>query len=152
MVIVFGILIYPSVKQTFPIKIIRCVISGKPFAQFEVDDFADDVRSKRRLKPLQEWSVQTLARYRAGQLTTKMYYGSARLAPQEVPEWLSQAWGDKPPEVSVSLNFSNNEPECIDVRWYLDGLLVGPTNYVTTAHTWYIVQVKPGIYAYAIER
>lgn len=151
-IIVFGILVYPVVKQTFPVEVIRFIVTGKPVAQFWADDLADDIRSKRRLRPLQEWSVQTLARYRAGQLETKMYYGSAKLAPLEVPGWLSGAWGDDRPDVFVSFNWSNNEPECVDVRWYLHGALIGPTNYVTAAHPWYIVQVKPGIYAYSVEK
>jgi len=42
----------------------------------------------------------------------------------------------------------SGEPECITVEWYLFGLLAGPTNFTATFQPWYIVEAKPGIYAY----
>jgi hypothetical protein len=100
--------------------------------------------------------VQTLARYKSGQLATTgkgTFAGpfSARLDPKEVPSWLRGAWWGDPPEVSIVLNESN-QPECIRVGWYLCGLWVGPTNFVNPWEPWYVVQVKPGIYAYSIEK
>ena len=160
--VIFGVFVvlcalaYPFAKQTLPGEIVRSAIRHVPPAQLWADDLADDVRTKKSLAPLQDWSVQTLARYRAGQLATtgKAAFGgypSARLDPKEVPGWLRGAWWGDHPEISVALNESNR-PECIRVGWYLCGLLVGPTNYVTTAQPWYIVQVKPGIYAYSVEK
>lgn len=75
--------------------------------------------------------------------------GTVRLASREVPRWLSGAWrGEEPePEVSVRLNGSG-EPECISVGWNHYGLLVGPPHYATPFLPRYIVQAKPGIYAY----
>lgn len=138
------------------------------------NDLAEDVRRKSRLDPLATWSVQLLARYRAGQVATsgKAEYwskGTVRLAPSEVPSWLSGAWGEAP-EVSIRLDDGGN-PECTTIGWYLYGLIVGSTNYyvtnagngsewyklqakssisnsITNVGAWYMVQVKPGIYAY----
>jgi len=162
--VLFGVFVvlcwltYPFVKQTGPVEVLRCIIRGVPEAQLEADDLADDVRTKRSLAPLQDWAVQTLARYRAGQLATTRgtkfsYFGShsERLDPKEVPGWLRGAWSGEPPEVSVQLSESN-QPECIVVSWYLSGLLVGPTNYVTKWQSGYGVQAKPGIYTYYVER
>jgi hypothetical protein len=154
--VVLCTLAYPFAKQTLPVEIIRSTIRHEPPAQLWADDLADDVRTKKRLAPIQDWSVQTLARYRAGQLATTgraAFAGlhSARLDPKEVPSWLRWAWWGDHPEVSVSLNESN-QPECMVVGWYLCGILVGPTNYVTAWQPWYIVQVKPGIYAYSVEK
>jgi hypothetical protein len=161
--VIFGVLVilcvlaYPFAKQTLPVEIIRSTIKRVPPAQLWADDLADDVRTKRRLAPLQDWAVQTLARYRSGQLATNQgvtfnYVGpSVKLDQKEVPSWLRGAWSGDPPAVSVTLSASN-QPECIVVGWYLCGLLVGPTNYVTKWQSWYTVQVKPGIYAYSVEK
>jgi hypothetical protein len=157
--IVVCVVVYPFVKETLPVEMVRSAIRRVPPAQLWADDLADDVRSKRRLAPLQEWSVQALARYRVGKLATsgKSAYGwasSVRLAPDEIPSWLSGAWwkeGGEKPEVSVGLNESK-EPECIIVGWYLCGLMVGSPEYINKSHPWYIVQVKPGIYAYSVEK
>lgn len=165
------VLAYPFAKQTFPIEMIRSAIRNVPAAQLWADDLADDVRNKARLAPLQEWSVQTLARYSAGQLATNgesafrrpFSVRSVRLTPQEVPNWLREGWSEGSPEVSILLSDSkisidskqlnlSKEPECIVVGWYLCGLMVGPPDYVTTFRPWYIVKVKPGIYAYSLER
>lgn len=152
LVVVGCALLYPFAKRTFPGRLIRFFVTQQPFGHQIPNDLADDVRDKRRLALLQEWSSQTLARFRSGQVTTngKAAYwsrGTVKLATSEVPSWLSGAWWGEPPEVSVRLSESG-EPECITVGWYLYGLLVGPTNYSVTLHSWYIVKAKPGIYAY----
>jgi hypothetical protein len=146
---------YPFVKRTLAGEIIRGLCRGVPPAQLWADDLADDFRTKKRLAHLQEWAVQTLARYRAGQLATNGYskYGVERdvkIAPKEIPDWLENAWGD-PPEILILLNDAK-DPQCINVGWYLSGLLIGPSNFVTTIKPWYIVQVKPGVYAYSVEK
>ena len=146
------VLLYPYAKRTLPGRLIRFFVMGQPLGRQIPNDLADDVRHKRRLAPLQEWSVETLARFRAGQVATNgeaAYWsrGTVRLAASEVPSWLSGAWSGGHPEVSVRLSESG-EAECITVGWYLYGLLVGPTNYSATVQPWYIVQPKPGIYAY----
>ncbi len=146
------VLLYPFVKRTFPGRLIRFFVTLQPLGRQIPNDLADDVRDKRRLASLQEWSVETLARFRAGQVATngKAAYwsrGTVRLATSEVPSWLSGAWPGEHPEVSVRLSESG-DPECITVGWYLHGLLVGPTNYRATVQPWYIVQAKPGVYAF----
>ena len=145
-------LVYPYAKRSIPGRLVRFAVTGVPIARQVPNDLADDVRDKRRLRSLQEWSTQTLTRYRSGQVATngKAAYwsrGTVTLAPREVPGWLSGAWSGEPPEVSVRLNKSGT-PECITVGWYLHGLLVGPPDYVTTMKAWCLVQAKPGIYAY----
>ena len=156
-IVVLGFLLFPFYKHTFPGILIRSVFRGVPPARLLADDLADDIRTKEQLAPLQDWSVRTLQRYRAGQVITtgkSAFSGpfSVRLATQEIPDWLLKTWGGDRPEVAILLNSSNNQPECVAVSWYLSGILVGPTNYVTTYRPWYIVQVKPGTYAYSIER
>ena len=151
-VIVGCVLLYPFSKRTFPGRLIRFFVTQQPLGRQIPNDLADDVRDKRRLAPLQDWSVQTLTRYRAGQVATngKAAYwsrGTVRLASSEVPSWLSSAWSGESPEVSVRLS-ETGEAECITIGWYLYGLLVGRTNYSTTVEAWYIVKAKPGIYAY----
>jgi hypothetical protein len=152
----FAVIAYPYAKRSAPGELVRALVTGKPGAQFWADDLADDVRHQQRLRPLQEWSVQTLARYRKGELSTAentVGGGSyaVKVSPEEIPSWLSGAWRGDKPRVAIVLTESN-EPESIIVGWYLCGLLIGPTNYVTSWQPWYIVQVKPGIYAYSLEK
>jgi hypothetical protein len=150
-----GVLTYPLYKQTLPCEIIRSTIRRVPPAQLWADDLADDVRNKKQLAHLQDWSVQTMERFRAGKLATQgeAYHGipnELKVAAKDVPSWLQNAWWDRP-KISILLNESN-EPQCIVVGWYLCGLEVGPTNFVSTFTPWYIARVKPGIYAYSIEK
>jgi len=154
--VVFCVFGYFFAKQTVFGEMIRAAFRGVPPAQLWADDLANDVRTKTQLASLQDWSTQLLARYRAGQLATisrSSFAGpfAVRLAPQEVPSWLSGAWSGRKPEVSVLLSESK-EPECVVIGWYLCGLRVGAPDYITTFHPFYIVQVKPGIYAYSLEK
>jgi hypothetical protein len=121
-------------------------------ARVIANDLADDARNKWRLHGLQQWATGVLARYGAGQVGTNGHsaywsLGTIQLAPQEVPVWLKHAWFGEQPEVSLRLTESG-APECVTISWYLSGLLVGTTNYVTSLKPWYIVQAKPGVYAY----
>jgi hypothetical protein len=149
-VAVFCVLAFPYFKKSGPGQLIRTLLTGEAGARIAANDLADDVRNKWRLKGLQRWSTEVLARYRAGKLATNgpaQYPGNVRLASSEVPIWLQYAWVGDPPQVSIRLTESG-DAECVTVAWYLSGLLVGPTNYVQTWDPWYIVQAKPGIYAY----
>ena len=171
-------MLYPFAKRTFPGHLVRFFLTGQPVMHQIPNDLADDVRRKSRLDPLATWSAQLLARYRAGQVATngKAEYwskGTVKLAPSEVPSWLSGAWGERP-EVSIRLD-DGGKPECVTIGWYLYGLIVGPTNSnyvaqdgpdgygekwymlrvkpgisnaITNVGAWYMVQAKPGIYAY----
>jgi hypothetical protein len=146
------VLLYPFAKRTLPGRLIRRIVMLQPVAYQIPNDLVQDVRHKERLALLQVWSVGTLARYRIGQVATNgeaAYWsrGTVKLAASEIPSWLSDAWWGERPEVSIKLSESG-EPECINVAWYLYGLLVGATNYSATDKPWYIVQAKPGIYAY----
>lgn len=145
-------LLFPEPRRSIVGRSLRFFLAHEPIGHQIPNDLAEDVRQRKQLSSLQEWAAKTIARYRDGQLSTngKAAYwsrGSVGLAPEEVPGWLNEAWSGKPPEVSIRLGESGN-PECITVGWYLYGLLVGPEDYVTSLQSWYVVQAKPGIYAY----
>jgi hypothetical protein len=121
----------------------------------EADDLADDVRSKRQLRGLQQWSTEVMSRYSAGRLLTNRpaaYWsgGTIELAPSEIPRWLKHAWRNEP-EVSIRLTDSGT-PECVIIGWYDVRVEVGPTNYHENTNygesliPWYIVEAKPGVY------
>jgi hypothetical protein len=74
------------------------------------------------------------------------------LASREIPDWLTASWPENKPEVSILLNDESQQPECIIVGWKLSGLLVGSTDYVTKFRPWYIIQAKPGIYAFSLQQ
>jgi hypothetical protein len=140
----------PSFKRSIPGHIVRFV-AGKPGAVQEAEDLAEDTLRKPELAGLQEWSIQVLARYRSGQLATNgaasdWSVGMVKLAPQEIPASITNAWRE-PPEVSVRLSEAG-QPECVAISWYLSGLVVGPPEYVLSFKPWCSKQAKPGIYAY----
>jgi hypothetical protein len=148
-------LLLPFLKQTLPGQLIRSATSRKPAAQLWADDLADDVCHKQRLQPLQTWANETLALYRSGRLTN-VYEETAFCGPNarglyrtNIPSWLNDAWWGEAPEVAIRLSESG-EAECVGIGWYLSGILVGDTNYVTTFEPWYIVNPKPGIYTYSL--
>jgi hypothetical protein len=150
--VILGAAAYPYVKKSGPIQLMRGILTSEAGARVIANDLADDVRHKWRLRALQRWSTHVLARYRTGNLATNGHaaywsLGNVQLAPQEVPFWLKHGWLGESPEFSVRVTEFGN-PECVTVGWYLSGLIVGPTNYVTSLTPWYIVQAKPGIYAY----
>jgi hypothetical protein len=125
-------------------------------AQLGADDLADNLLSRKGWAPLQEWSAQTMARYRAGQLATEgrgLGYRGPRLATNEVPNWVRGGWDGPPKSVAVILDRSN-EPVCVDFTWGVGasggGVLVGPTNFIIDYRQG--ARVKPGIYAYYNER
>ena len=146
---------YPFLKQTLPGELIRCIASDQPAAKLWANDLADDVLQKQRLQPLQAWASDTLSKYRSGQLTnlypkTKFCgFNAQGLHRTNIPSWLIGAWWGEEPEVAIRLSESG-EAECITIGWYLSGILVGDTNYITTFEPWYMVNPSPGIYTYSL--
>jgi len=110
------------------------------------------------LAQLQSWSVETLARFRSGELHTNgspAYWsvGTVRLAAQERPSFVTQRWGltnrwgEESPEISVMLS-TNGQPECVVIAWYLHGIVAGPPEYRLSFQPWCYAEAKPGVYAY----
>ena len=147
----------PGFKRSIPGRIVRW-LQGETGAQQTVNDLAEDIRDIPELGRLQTWSVETLARFRSGQVHTNglaAYWsvGTARLAAQERPTFVTQrwgatnVWGEESPEISVRLS-TNGQPECVVIAWYLHGIVAGPPEYRMSFHPWCYAQAKPGIYAY----
>ena len=140
----------PGFKRSIPGHIVR-FIAGAGGAVRAAEDLAEDAVRKPELAHLQDWSIQVLSRYRAGQLVTNgaaSYWsmGTIKLAPQEIPASITNAWHE-PPEVSVHLSEAG-QPDCVVIAWYLSGLAVGPTEYVLSFKPWCSKQAKPGVYGY----
>jgi hypothetical protein len=144
-------------KRSVPGHIVRWGL-GEAGAKQTVNDLAEDIRREKDLAELQAWSVQTLARFRSGQLLTNgkpSYWsmGHVRLARQERPafvtrEWgLVNQWGEECPEISVRLS-TNGEPECVVIAWYLHGIAAGASDYRISFEPWCYAQAKPGVYVY----
>jgi hypothetical protein len=151
--VVLSLLVFvlsPGFKRTIPGRIIRFA-AGKPGAVQAAEDLAEDALRKPELAHLQDWSIQVLARYRAGQLATNgaaSYWsmGTVKLAAQEIPAGVTNAW-QEPPEVSVHLSEAG-QPDCVVLAWYLSGLAVGPPEYALSFKPWCSKQAKPGVYGY----
>lgn len=58
LVVVGCALLYPFAKRTFPGRLIRFFVTQQPFGHQIPNDLADDVRDKRRLALLQEWTYR----------------------------------------------------------------------------------------------
>ncbi len=135
---------------------------GELGGQQIANDLAEDIRKKPTLAPLQAWSVDTLARFRAGQVRTNGQPSwwdegfAVRLAPQERPEFIKKEWGemdkngDEMPEIYIVLT-TNHEPECVAIVWGLYGAVVGPPDYPSQSKAWFAwfyAEAKPGVYTF----
>ena len=146
-----------AARRSIPGRIVRW-FQGEAGAQQTVNDLAEDIRQQPALAQLQSWSIETLGRFRSGQIRTNgapAYWsvGSVRLAAQERPafvsgEWgVTNSWGEESPEISIRLS-SNGQPECVVFAWYLHGVVAGPAEYHLSFQPWCFAEAKPGIYAY----
>lgn len=144
-------------KRGVPGRIVRWV-KGESGAHQVVNDLAEDIRRQPSLAQLQSWSVETMARFRSGELRTNgspAYWsvGTIRLASQERPAFVTQEWGltnrlgEGSPELSILLS-TNGHPECVVIAWYLHGIVVGPPEYRLSFQPWCHSEAKPGVYAY----
>jgi hypothetical protein len=126
-------------------------LAGESGAEQTANDLADELQGRIGATKLQQWAVGVLARYqgRTLRLAGRASYwseGSVKLAPAEVPTYLTHTWPETP-EVSVRLSPAG-QPECVVVGWYLYGIFVGPPSYRATENPWYLRQVQPGVYVY----
>ena len=148
-------------KRSVPGHIARW-LKGESGGQQIANDLAEDIRTLPALAPLQAWSVDTLARFRSGQVRSNgspswHWEGPAvKLAPQERPEFITKQWGqtnkwgDEEPEIYVLLS-ANGEPESVAVVWGMYGTVVGPPDYPSQSNAWYAwfyAEAKPGIYTF----
>lgn len=122
------------------------------------NDRAEDIRVKPELAGLQAWGVETLDRFRAGQVETNgsasyRPMGDIQLAVKEIPPFIARQWGSTNnwgevfPEISIRLS-ADGQPECVMVTWGLQGIAVGPPNYRLSFQPWCSVEAKPGVYTY----
>ena len=144
-------------RRSIPGRVVRW-FHGEAGANQTVNDLAEDVRERPSLSRLQPWSIETLARFRSGQVHTNgnaayLPFGSIRLAASERPEFVSHEWGvtnsfgEEEPEISVLLN-SDGQPECVVISWYLYGIVAGTPDYHLRFQPWCYVEAKPGVYVY----
>ena len=107
---------------------------GARLAKQEVEDQVEDLGQSPSLPQIQSWAVETLRRFRLGQVSTNgeaSYWslGRVQVARSEVPEFVSATWKKiEPPEISIGLSDSG-EPEFVVVAWYLKGVVFGDERY-----------------------
>ena len=149
-------------RRSVPGHIVR-FIRGESGVKQELNDIAEDIRTLPPLSQLQSWSLETLKRFREGQVQTNGYpsfwWGdrkAIRLARSERPEFIrhqwgeTNSWGDEEPEFYVVLG-TNGEMEISVVAWYSHGIEIGPSNYRMQYESWYgglYVEAAPGVYVY----
>jgi len=127
---------------------------GAGLAKQEADDQADDLRRSSSVPQIQSWAVETMRRFRSGQIGTNgqaSYWslGTVQLAHAEIPKLVLMQWTDsEPPEVSIRLSDSGT-PECVVVAWYDKGVVFGEPSYrLPLSEPNYQKEVTPGIYTY----
>ena len=142
--------------RSLPGHIVRRLHGESGFQQ-TTNDLGEDIR---RVPQLQQWSIDTLSRFRSGKVNTDRGSGSlpdfipnVRLAREERPEFLKKLWGEtnsrgeEEPEILALLS-TNGQPNCIAVNWYDHGVAVGPTNYLLSFAPDLSIKIRPGIYVY----
>jgi hypothetical protein len=144
-------------RRSRPGRIVRWC-RGEGGAQQTVNDLVADLRGVPSLAQLQPWGIDSLDRFRAGQLRTnsskvRFSMGTVRLAAEERPVFVNQQWGQSNksfndyPEISIRLQ-TNGQPECMIIAWYDHGIVTGPPGYQLSFQPWYSVQAQPGVYVY----
>jgi hypothetical protein len=127
---------------------------GAGLNQQEIDDQVEDLRRSASLPGLQNWAIETMRRFRSGQVLTNgeaSYWslGTVQLAPSEISELVSKQWINlQRPEVSIKLS-PDSEPVCIVVAWYLHGILLGAPGYRSLlSYPNYQKEATNGVYGY----
>jgi hypothetical protein len=112
---------------------------------------------------LQAWCEDAMLRYKAGELVidgNSPYWsaGDITLADEEIPEFIKNVWPIQPhatlqhqPDVSIYIA-NDGEPKYMTISWYLQGVMVGQSDYVENYGYSYLRQVKPGVYVYGVEK
>ena len=150
-------------RRSVPGHIIR-FIRGESGAEQELNDLAEDIRNTPSLSQLQPWGIETLRRFRGGQVQTNGYASfywddppAIKLAKQERPEFIRHQWGEtnedgeEEPELFIVRNAAK-QPEAVAIGWYSYGIQIGPPDYQMPGELSYFnfyVKVKPGVFVYA---
>ena len=152
-----------SDRRSLPGHIVRR-LKGEGGALQDLNDLSEDIRNKPSLSQLQPWAMETLKRFREGQVQTngysQLYWDASsaiRLARQERPQFIKQQWGEtneygeEEPEIDIVLG-SNKQPEAVAIGWYSYGIQIGPVDYqmpYKSSDISLYVKAKPGIFVYA---
>ena len=161
LVLIAMTLTLPGFRRTRLGRIVRHCL-GDGLAVQRADDLAEDIEKKIGAEKLQAWCEETMTRYKANELLTdgnSPYWsaGNIKLADEEIPEFIKNVWPKQPapneqkPDVSIRID-TNGNPEYMAISWYLHGVMVGSSYFVVTHPYFYLIQVKPGIYVYVIEK
>ena len=131
---------------------------GAGLAKQEVEDQVEDLRRSSSLPQIQSWAIETVRRFRAGQVSTNgaaSYWslGRVQLAHSEIPEFVSTEWkAAGPAEISIGLSDSG-DPKFVVIAWYCKGVVFGDESYrLPLSEPNYQKQVIPGVYAYYLFR
>lgn len=124
---------------------------GAGMAQQDVEDQVEDLRHSPSLPKIQSWAIETMRRFRSGQVRTN---GKARwswngilLAPSEIPEFVS---AECKGEISISLSDSG-DPQCVIISRYDEAVVIGDQKYrLHLTAPDYQQEVVPGVYAIAL--
>jgi hypothetical protein len=113
-------------------------------------DLITDLKTHPPLAGLQSWCVETMRHYDdnpSGEDFHKNHDGIEVKAPA-IPAWLREAW-PRPPRIWIRER-SPGRAECVVLNWSSYGLLIGPTNYITSPVSGYTYSTNapPGIYGF----
>lgn len=158
-----GLIVESSLDNRSTVGRIRRWWNGESYFEQRANDLADDLRHAPGLARIQPWALETMARFRAGQLKGRdenhFYWanGAFLLATQEVPTFImaqlgvTNKLGDVQPDVSIVT--VNGDPEYVVLDWgVVYGIVVGPTNYEFSFSTAGTNHVAPGVYTFFVTR
>jgi hypothetical protein len=131
---------------------------GESAPQQTVNDLVADIRNDPPLEKLQSWGMETLARFRAGEVKTNacsktLLVPNVRLAPEEQPEFIRHEWGETQangktwPQVLVLFS-TNNLPNAVAIDWDSYGVVVGGPDYKLSFSPFLSAEAKPGVFVY----
>jgi len=133
--------------------------NGEYYVEQKANDLAYDLRHVLALAQIQPWALETMARFRAGQVKgheeNHLYWAKQvfLLAPEEMPAFIkaqlgeTNKLGDVQPDGSIIL--LNGQPDYIVLDWGATyGIVIGPTNYEFSFAASGTNKVAPGIYTF----
>jgi hypothetical protein len=132
---------------------------GEHYPDQYANDLADDLRHSLALAQIQPWAVETMARFRAGQVRTnggnQLFWvdKGATLAPEETPEFIKKHLGEKDKQGHmwpvVEIVLSNGQPDYIVLVWGYWGIAVGSPEYRLSFSAAGTNEIAPGVYVYS---
>lgn len=147
LVIIHGV-IY---KQTPHGQIIR-FIQGEGFAKQQVDNDAENLRNSPSLEKIHQWAIDTMLKFRSGELKSAgnaSYWslGSELVPEAEIPQFIRNLWTDEDPaEVSIGHGYTGS---FIVIAWYGHGMVFGMKSFLLNLFPPdYQVIVSPSVYTY----